>query len=82
MIKHSELKFAFFVKNCVILLPIKKSLKSKKMNNHEIDYKIHGEEFGHLPIHDQVIPWAMAKNVDVIHRADNRLTVEWVVVND
>lgn len=44
--------------------------------------KIHGEEFGHLPIHDQVIPWAMAKNVDVIHRADNRLTVEWVVVND
>ena len=44
--------------------------------------KIHAEEFGHLPIHDQVIPWAMAKNVDVIHRADNRLTAEWVVIND
>ena len=44
--------------------------------------KIHGEEFGHLPIHDRVIPWAMAKNVDVIHRADNRLTVEWVTIND
>ena len=44
--------------------------------------KTHAEEFGHLPIHDQVIPWAMAKNVDVIHRADNRLTVDWVVIND
>ena len=44
--------------------------------------EIHAKEFGHLPIHDQVIPWAMAKNVDVIHRADNRLTVDWVVVND
>ena len=44
--------------------------------------KTHAQEFGHLPIHDQVIPWAMAKNVDVIHRADNRLTVDWVVIND
>ena len=44
--------------------------------------KTHAEEFGHLPIHDQVIPWAMAKYGDVIHRADNRLTVDWVVIND
>ncbi|MDO5680890.1 MAG: ABC transporter substrate-binding protein [Pelistega sp.] len=44
--------------------------------------KTHAQEFGHLPIHDQVIPWAMAKNVDVIHRADNRLTIDWVVIND
>lgn len=44
--------------------------------------EIHAAEFGHLPIHDQVIPWAMGKHVDVIHRADNRLTVEWVTIND
>ena len=42
---------------------------------------IHAREFGHIPLHDQVIPWAMGKNVDVVHRADNRLTPEWVVIN-
>lgn len=42
---------------------------------------IHAQEFGHIPLHDQVIPWAMQKNIDVIHRADNRLTVEWVTIN-
>lgn len=43
--------------------------------------KIHAEEIGHIPLHDQVIPWAMGKNVDVEHRADNRLTPHWVTIN-
>ena len=43
--------------------------------------EIHASEFGHIPLHDQVIPWAMRKDVNVVHRADNRLTVEWVVIN-
>ncbi len=42
---------------------------------------IHAKEFGHIPLHDQVIPWAMRKNVNVVHRADNRLTMEWVTVD-
>ena len=33
------------------------------------------------PLHDQVIPWAMRKNVTVIHRADNRLVADWVKVD-
>lgn len=43
--------------------------------------KIHAEEVGHIPLHDQVIPWAMAKNVNVVHRADNRLTPHWVTID-
>lgn len=43
--------------------------------------RMHADEVGHIPLHDQVIPWAMAKNVNVIHRADNRLTVEWVTID-
>ncbi|MEI2417454.1 ABC transporter substrate-binding protein [Orrella sp. JC864] len=43
--------------------------------------QIHAQEFGHIPLHDQVIPWAMKKNVNVIHRADNRLSVEWVTID-
>jgi len=41
----------------------------------------HAKEFGHIPLHDQVIPWAMRKNVNVIHRADNRLVVDWVKID-
>lgn len=43
--------------------------------------EIHAEEVGHIPLHDQVIPWAMGKNVNVIHRADNRLTPHWVTID-
>ena len=41
----------------------------------------HAKDFGHIPLHDQVIPWAMRKNVTVIHRADNRLVADWVKVD-
>lgn len=43
--------------------------------------RIHQQEVGHLPLHFQVIPWAMRSNVSVVHRADNRLTVKWVKIN-
>jgi peptide/nickel transport system substrate-binding protein len=42
--------------------------------------RIHQAEFGHLPLHFQVIPWAMRSNVSVVHRADNKLTVKWVKI--
>ena len=40
----------------------------------------HQADVGHIPLHNQVIPWAMRSNVKVVHRADNRLTVKWVQV--
>ncbi len=40
----------------------------------------HMADFGHIPLHFQVIPWAMRSNVKAIHRADNRLTVKWVTI--
>ncbi len=42
---------------------------------------IHKADVGHIPLHHQVIPWAMRSGVSVVHRADNRLTVKWVKVN-
>jgi len=42
--------------------------------------QIHMTDVGHIPLHHQVIPWAMRSNVTVVHRADNRLTVKWVKV--
>jgi peptide/nickel transport system substrate-binding protein len=43
--------------------------------------KLHMDDVGHIPLHFQVIPWAMRSNVKVVHRADNRLTVKWVQIN-
>jgi peptide/nickel transport system substrate-binding protein len=43
---------------------------------------LHAADVGHIPLHHQVIPWAMRSNVSVVHRADNRLTVKWVKVGD
>lgn len=43
--------------------------------------KIHNAELAHVPLHHQVIPWAMRSNVNVVHRADNRLELRWIQVN-
>ncbi len=36
---------------------------------------LQNEDVAHIPLHNQVIPWAMKKSVEVIHRPDNR--IEW-----
>lgn len=40
----------------------------------------HNEQVHHLPLHRQVIPWAMRSGVDVVHRADNWLEWRWITV--
>jgi peptide/nickel transport system substrate-binding protein len=39
------------------------------------------EDVSHLPLHNQVIPWAMKRNIDLYHRADNRIDMRAVKVN-
>ena len=53
--------------------------KKRSALAHEIT-KLHMADVGHIPLHHQVIPWAMRSNVSVVHRADNRLTVKWVKI--
>ena len=38
-------------------------------------------DVSHIPLHNQVIPWAMRKNVDMVHRADNRIDMRSVTVH-
>jgi peptide/nickel transport system substrate-binding protein len=38
------------------------------------------EQVMYVPLHRQVIPWAMRTNVDVVHRPDNWLEWRWVNV--
>jgi peptide/nickel transport system substrate-binding protein len=39
------------------------------------------QDVSHIPLHNQVIPWAMKKNVELTHRADNRIDMRGVKVN-
>ncbi|HEY3075780.1 MAG TPA: ABC transporter substrate-binding protein [Burkholderiales bacterium] len=41
---------------------------------------VHNANVYHVPLHRQVIPWAMRANVNVVHRADNWLIGEWITV--
>jgi peptide/nickel transport system substrate-binding protein len=43
--------------------------------------KISNDTVSHIPLHNQIIPWAMKKTVDVTHRADNRLDWRLIKVN-
>lgn len=40
----------------------------------------HNEQVHHIPLHRQIIPWAMRGNVDVVHRPDNRFEWRWVTI--
>ncbi|MFZ2737614.1 MAG: ABC transporter substrate-binding protein [Burkholderiaceae bacterium] len=42
---------------------------------------LQNEDVAHIPLHNQVIPWAMKKNIEVTHRADNRLDWRLIKVN-
>jgi peptide/nickel transport system substrate-binding protein len=43
--------------------------------------KLSHDDVAYLPLHNQIIPWAMKKNIEVIHRADNRVDWRAVKVN-
>ena len=42
---------------------------------------LQNQDVAHIPLHNQVLPWAMKKNIDVVHRADNRIDWRLVKVN-
>ncbi len=61
---------------------MKSETDQKKRNQLIADaLMIHNREVMHIPLHNQVIPWAMRKNVSVVHRADNRLEARWVRID-
>ena len=41
----------------------------------------HNAQIHHVPLHRQVIPWAMRQNVRAVHRADNWVETNWVQVD-
>jgi peptide/nickel transport system substrate-binding protein len=41
----------------------------------------HNAQVHHVPLHRQMIPWAMRSNINVVHRADNWLNMETVSIS-
>ena len=39
------------------------------------------QEVSHIPLHHQMIPWAMKRSVTMRHRADNRIDMPSVRVD-
>ncbi|TDM08541.1 MAG: ABC transporter substrate-binding protein [Ideonella sp. MAG2] len=61
---------------------IKKEVDQKARNDLiEKALMLSHEEVSHIPLHNQVIPWAMKRNVSMSHRADNRIDMRTVTVN-
>jgi peptide/nickel transport system substrate-binding protein len=42
--------------------------------------KLHADEFGHIPLHQQALAWAMRKNVTIDQRGDNIILYRTAVV--
>jgi peptide/nickel transport system substrate-binding protein len=43
-------------------------------------FKIHQDEIGHLPLHQQALAWGMKKSVSLVQLADNFNLFKWVVI--
>ena len=43
-------------------------------------FKIHAEDVGHIPLHQQALAWAMKKNVDLVQLPDNFMPYRYVTV--
>jgi peptide/nickel transport system substrate-binding protein len=42
--------------------------------------KLHQDEVGHIPLHQQALAWGMKKNVELVQLPDNYLFFKWVTV--
>jgi peptide/nickel transport system substrate-binding protein len=43
-------------------------------------FKIHQDEVGHIPLHQQALAWAMKSNIDVVQLADNFMPFKYITV--
>jgi peptide/nickel transport system substrate-binding protein len=46
---------------------------------HEL-FKIHKDDIGNIPLHQQALAWATRKNIELVQLADNNNWLKWVVV--
>ena len=58
----------------------KESDPDKRKAMIKLAFKREEEQVHYIPLHRQFIPWASRSNIEVVHRPDNWLEWQWVVV--
>ena len=43
-------------------------------------FKLHADDVGHIPLHQQALAWSMKKNVTLVQLADNFMPFKWISV--
>jgi peptide/nickel transport system substrate-binding protein len=43
-------------------------------------FRIHADDIGHLPLHQQALAWGMGSNVTLVQQADNYHQFKWVTI--
>jgi peptide/nickel transport system substrate-binding protein len=43
-------------------------------------FKLHSEDIGHLPLHQQALAWGVSRKVDLVQLADNFMPFKWITV--
>ncbi|MES3015921.1 MAG: ABC transporter substrate-binding protein [Pseudomonadota bacterium] len=43
-------------------------------------FKLHQDDIGHIPLHQQALAWSMKKNIELVQLADNYMPYKWIVV--
>jgi peptide/nickel transport system substrate-binding protein len=43
-------------------------------------FKLHADDVGHLPLHQQALAWGVSKKVDLVQLADNIMPFKWMSV--
>ncbi len=43
-------------------------------------FKMHHDDIGHLPLHQQALAWGAAKNVELVQLADNFMPFKWMSI--
>ena len=43
-------------------------------------FKIHADDIGHLPLHQQALAWGVGSNVELTQRADNQMPFRYMSV--
>ncbi len=54
--------------------------KPKRQALIEAAFKLHADDIGHLPLHQQSLAWGMSKKVTLTQRADNFMPFKWISI--
>ncbi|HJV59930.1 MAG TPA: ABC transporter substrate-binding protein [Albitalea sp.] len=64
-----------------LALKVQTEIDPKKRNEYIREaFKIHQDDIGHIPLHQQALAWGVSNKVSVVQLPDNRMFFKWITV--